>query len=332
MSADVGATLSAGDEETTMKQSFWLCVVAAGCSAVVGGCATASGGSGSLEDLLPKPAFTDGWEISGNVSAYDRDSVFDYIDGEAELYFPYGFEAVVTATYAHDGNMDDAVTADVYVMGSLLDAFGIYSNYRPAKADLSPVGGGGHCDGYQLMFYQDRYFVRLSASGKPEQNRPVLLACAQAVLKKLPAGATQPKELKLLQCPSIVPGTEKYIAESLLGYAFFKRGLIAEVHRARGSLARARADAFVRAFVVFGDSSAGAADTMAKYLAYLQGEGVALGRVTVAGGDAIAVKDPLYKGTLVIQSGDCLLGVIGLPDPAQGIPVLEQLCSRVPAR
>ena len=45
-----------------------------------------------IEERLPSPGFAEGWQSDG-VRLYDEKTVFEYINGEAELYFPYGFQA-----------------------------------------------------------------------------------------------------------------------------------------------------------------------------------------------------------------------------------------------
>ena len=99
------------------------------------------------------------------MALFDKDTLFDHINGEAELYFPYGFDMLATATYMDRNNPEVWIVADVYRMASLLDAFGIYSNYRKADAASVTVGAEGFVSPSQLMFYQDRYFVRLQVTG-----------------------------------------------------------------------------------------------------------------------------------------------------------------------
>ncbi|MDQ1257785.1 MAG: hypothetical protein QG656_2391 [Candidatus Hydrogenedentes bacterium] len=290
-------------------------VLGAVCGMVLAACATTGPADVPIEQRLPAPGFADGWTMDGLPSCYDPKTVFDYIDGEAELYFPYGFAALATATYLHGGDAADAVTADVYAMGSVLDAFGIYSNYRYPGADKVAVGAEGHCDGYQIMFYQDRYFVRLSASGKPAVNPPNLTACAEAISKRLPANTAEPAELGLVAVDGVIRDSVKYIGESVLGYAFFPKGFIAQLDRA---------EQMVRIFVIFTESEATAAESLAAYTAYLKEEE---GDPQTAG-ETVLAKDPLYKGVAVRQSGRYVLGVIGLADANEGLSVLEQLDAR----
>ena len=136
-----------------------------------------------LPDFLSPDACGENWKREGKVLSFDRKNLFDHINGEAELYFPYGFRTLVTTVYVNRDNPDASIVVDLYEMGSQLDAFGIYSNYR--KADDKPVsteagiGTEGFISPSQLMFYQDIYFVRIQASridgslpGRLSQMRP----------------------------------------------------------------------------------------------------------------------------------------------------------------
>ena len=69
-------------------------------------------------------------KLTGKPVYYDRDTLSDRIDGEAELYFPYGFDRMAAARYVSEKSPGTGVDVEIYRMGSLLDAFGIYANYR----------------------------------------------------------------------------------------------------------------------------------------------------------------------------------------------------------
>jgi hypothetical protein len=136
--------------------------------------------AGSLENLLPSRECTEDWVAKDKAVLYTKDTLFDHINGEAELYFPYGFEVLATATYVNRKNPELWVVADIYEMGSLLDAFGIYSNYRRPDAVNATVGAEGFVSPSQLMFYQDRYFVRLQATGTSSLKKEIFLTCARS--------------------------------------------------------------------------------------------------------------------------------------------------------
>ncbi len=258
-----------------------------------------------LESALPLPGFAKEWTIDGKINHYTKDNLYTYIDGEAELYMPYGFSVLESALYVKAGGSKTALVADIFRMGSAIDAFGIYSYYRDPDAETVNIGAGGFVDDSQLMFYKDRYFVRLSASGdNPE--RATFVACAEAIARNLPGKSTPPEELELIKIPGVVPRTEKYTAQSVLGYAFFKRGLTAEAMLAGQP---------VKFFVILNESVKDATDTFDKYSAYLKEKGSTPQFTKSVEGVTLTAQDPLYKGVFVRLSGRYVFGITDLVTP-----------------
>jgi len=274
----------------------------------------------SIRNVLPIPECSKGWLLEDRVILYDRDNLFDYINGEAELYLPYGFEVVATARYAKKGDPDTAIAADVYRMASLLDAFGIYSNYRKPGAAASQVGADGFLSPSQLMFYQDRYFVRLQASGVTNIEKDIFLACGQAISKNLPPGTGRPGEVEMFRVPGILPGTERYIARSLLGYAFLRRGLVADAVIEGEKL---------QVFLVPEDSRQIARKAFDQYHAYLRASGRDI-QVTEAGDRvSMSAMDPLYGGVFVEQSGRYLVGAVRAQKISAAKKIVGEMSGRV---
>jgi len=274
----------------------------------------------TVASLLPESC-APGWIKEGKISTYASDDLYKYIDGEAELYLPYGFERAVTVMYAKPNDRGNGVVVNIFKMGSLLDAFGIYGNYRAAGADRVKLGAEGFIDESQLMFYQGMYFVQIMTSGNADGEPSLFLSCAATVSKNMPGGADKPRELDLLDVPALVPSTEKYYAGGLLGYGFFGRGLTGEV-----MVKNSR----VKAFVVLGDSDAATKQAVEAYVRQLKGSKAAVEVSQEKGGLRLVATDPLYKGVLMQQSGRYAVGVASLADPRDGEGLVAQLIERLP--
>lgn len=277
------------------------------------------GGELSLETILPR-TFADGWTPESKPKLYNRDTLFEHINGEAELYMPYGFDLLVTAGYANKKYPDQLVVADVYRMGSLLDAFGIYSNYRRPDDDIVPIGAEGFLSSTQMMFYQGRYFIRLQATGTTVLNREIFRACAEAISRNLPADSSHPKELEILSIPSMVPKSERYLAQSLLGYAFFRRGFVMDATVSGESM---------RVFVVTEDSKESARKSFDTYRAYLKEEGQGVKVVETKDQRVLTATDSLYGDVLVEESGPYLIGAIKIKEKDAAKRIVGQLRAKM---
>jgi hypothetical protein len=275
----------------------------------------------SITNILPTPGFTPDWVMKERVTLYNSDTLFDHINGEAELYFPYGFDMLATATYLNKKNPDVWVVVDVYRMGSLLDAFGIYSNYRKADAADAVIGAEGFASSSQLMFYQDRYFVRIQVTGATSLEQDLLVACGRTVSRNLPPHAGRPGELEILVgMPGMVTKSERYLGQSLLGYAFFRRGMIADA-----MLGGER----VQVFVVFENSPDAARKAFDDYRSYLKAEGQEMNVTGTTGRMSLTAVDPLYRGVFVEQSGPYLIGAIRMKEASAAKPIVEKLRERL---
>jgi hypothetical protein len=278
----------------------------------------------SIKNILPTPEFAPDWVMKERVTLYNSDTLFDHINGEAELYFPYGFDMLATATYLNKKNPDVWVVVDVYRMGSLLDAFGIYSNYRKADAAGAVIGAEGFVSSSQLMFYQDRYFVRIQVTGAASLEQELFLACGRTVSRNLPPHAGRPGELEVMGgIPGVEMKSARYLGQSILGYAFFRRGMIADAMLGGEQ---------VQVFVVFENSPDAARKAFENYRSYLKAEGQEMNVTGTTDRISLTAVDPLYRGVFVEQSGPYLIGVIRMKEASAAKPIVEQLRERLSKR
>jgi hypothetical protein len=272
----------------------------------------------NVEKLLPLPGFAEDWVMKERIQIYTEKDLYKYINGEAELYYPYGFKALATAAYVRADNPEVGIAADIYEMGSPIDAFGIYSRYRDPDEESVSIGSEGFVNDSQLLFAKDRYFVRLSPSGTVTMEKTIFLACAQSIAKRIPDSAPL-KELDILNFPGVIPRSKTYISQGVLGYAFFRKGLLADANL-DGNV--------IRVFVVLEKSAQSAAEAFEEYRAYLEKSKAGFSVNKDGSYSMIVARDPLYKGLVLIHSGTFLIGAAKLADPERAIPMIKQIQSR----
>jgi hypothetical protein len=140
--------------------------------------------------LLGPDAALTSWASAGEVRVFDRDDLYDLVDGMADAYFAYGFEQVAVRDYEHaEGGI---VGVEVWRLAMPANAYGLFTA-SASSPEGTPVdlGNDGDSDpGRRVAFWQDRFYVLVRARQQvPEAD---LQALAEAVSAALPPGGERP--------------------------------------------------------------------------------------------------------------------------------------------
>lgn len=97
----------------------------------------------------------------GPTEVYNQDTLFDYIDGEAEVYMSLGFKLLYTSRYRKPGT-DRGILVEAYDMGSSGGAKEVFQKYtRGNGGGIEGIGDAAWTDKAIILFWRDRYFLRL---------------------------------------------------------------------------------------------------------------------------------------------------------------------------
>lgn len=291
---------------------------------LIGALALPAAAADPLAPLLENDTLA-GWKQTAPATTYTPDNVFELINGEAELYFPYGLERVVAVDYAAPDGSDMTVSIEAYELASLLDAFGVFSNYRDEHSDSAGIGAESVAGTTQIVFYQDELFVKARTNKLDQPGR--LLAFTKQLSRNLPQNLAPPAELELLNVQGVIPASRQYIAKSLLGYEFFNKGMMAKAHIEEQPDEDTKP---LRIFVLRHDIPSQAADTVKKYIAYLDENEAAHEWISSSGEKTLKAQDPLHKGMLMKQKGPFLLGVAKISPETDAGPLLQRLETKLP--
>ena len=161
-------------------------------------------------DPFPPSDSMPGWRTSGEVQTYTPETLFDYMDGEAEMYFVFGFREMRMQEYV--GEEGGPMRVEVYEVDTVENAYGLFSFYR--RGDLAKIGNEGDlAQGGLLSFWQDRYVVRVFPVRDVEEEIP--RAFAQRVSRELPVGGSPPELVDTLPPEGLVPRSVKFFHEKL---------------------------------------------------------------------------------------------------------------------
>jgi hypothetical protein len=159
---------------------------------------------------LPSAGAVLGWPKTNEDRTYDRDTLYSFMDGAADLYFTYGFESLAVGDYGRaDGSK---LRVEIYRTATDADAYGLYT-YN-AFGDPLDLGMEGRWEsGAALFFWQHRTFVQIVTRGQVDDAS--LRAFGQAVASALPEGGARPALVDALPVDGLQPGSVRFFREQM---------------------------------------------------------------------------------------------------------------------
>ncbi len=125
---------------------------------------------------------------SSDVRIFRGDSLWEYLDGGADIYYTYGFKVAATADYAIDSQ---EITVDIFQFDNPSHAYGLYQHFRPPKAQPMALGIEGTLSNAQLMFVKGTYFVSITGFASDLSLDSTLTKLGKTLEPLLP-GSTKP--------------------------------------------------------------------------------------------------------------------------------------------
>ncbi len=187
---------------------FIFCGSCAGPSALRG-----TGGEPAFRALAER-----GWTLAAPVRVYSPGTLYEEIDGEAELYLPYDFRSLKVAILSRPGKPAAEVRVSLFRHGSARDAWGVYSLHRFPGQQVTAVGPSeAIVSDASVDFVRGDTFVQIG-QGSPAASRGDLLEAAQGVSDALEGPAGPPPEAAVVKTASTVRGTTVYQKRAILGY------------------------------------------------------------------------------------------------------------------
>jgi len=278
-----------------------------------------------LETLVPKKDLPGGWVLIEGPQAYAKKTLFEHINGQAEIYLKYGFQKSVFAIYQNRKNQKDQIELDIYDMGNVLQAFGIFSRFRNEDR---PGGFGleSYLDDHSALFYQGRYFVMFYAA---EANPDFLKQFSKLVSLKISDPSPPPKEIGYFPKNGLKPGSIQYFSEGLLGHQFLKRGFQGTYIEKTEDKAEDKDKEFKFFLAIFKDSQE-ATSALKVYKDNLSKKGkVSSGSVVEFKTSTLRGEDPYQGKVFVLQKGVYLLGAVGFEKEEEGKSRLKEFIEKV---
>jgi hypothetical protein len=260
---------------------------------------------GAASAQLPQCAAVSGWQQQGPNRTFESDSLFEYMDGNSEGYFLYGFVRMNGLTCQSGAN---TIVIDVSEMTNPEYAYGMFSSTVDPRLPVEKIGTSGQVTPRRAIFAKDKYFVELAAN--PEGDYTPTLRAFIAILDGSISGSTSlPPALDWFPSEDLVPRSVRLVPESVLGLRLLKAGYVGQY-------------SYGKAFIVQEASPETASEVMAKLKARF-------GQTAPA-----AVADEGFTGTDKYLGGLCMFrkgrwigGVANLPAGRDGVAESAKLAA-----
>lgn len=177
-----------------------------------------------LAALLPGPAELAPLVRVGEAERHTPDSLWEKINGEAELYRRFGLREAAFAYFEDPQVPARGLEVAAFALAEPLGAFGVWATFRRPGAATAPLGNGGVRDGYQAAFWHGTTFVLLHSFGDETQRAGVLEQGLAAVTRRLGAAPPRPSSLQAFDA-LMAPGTARLSPDHLLGRKALPAGL-----------------------------------------------------------------------------------------------------------
>jgi hypothetical protein len=171
------------------------------------------------EEAIPKVDAIPGWTEAAEIEIYDRETLYNFMNGAADLYFTYGFQRLAVNQYTN--TVGDSLRVEIYRLVTDADGYGLfrYNSYgEPVELGVD----GEIASGYQLAFWQRRSFVQIVVSGNVDDAS--LLMFGRSIAAALPTGGERPKLVKALPEQGIQPDSIRFFREKMALDNFFWLG------------------------------------------------------------------------------------------------------------
>jgi hypothetical protein len=157
------------------------------------------------------PTSVAGWQGGAEDASYDRETLYGYMNGGAEVYLAFDFRGVFVRRYVREGAED--IVLDIYDMGSPAEAFGVFSCDR--EDPEAGIGQGSEYGFGMLRFWQNRFFVTIMTAGDDDAAKAAVLELGKSVADELGPDGELPAMLRLLSGEGLIDDRTSYFHSNI---------------------------------------------------------------------------------------------------------------------
>ncbi|MBL8173583.1 MAG: hypothetical protein JNK48_02880 [Bryobacterales bacterium] len=265
--------------------------------------AAAAADGPAMPDCSAVPGFT----AKGPARAFNVETLFEYMNGNSEGYFAYGFRQMrgITCT---GGKLD--LVFDISEMETPELAWGMFMANRDPKLPMAKFGPVAQVTPRRGAFAKGNAFVEVAAN--PTAAPDIIERFLAYWEKRLPGESKAPALLDVFPKQGLVPDSLRLVPESVLGFRMLRRGFVGQYEHGK-------------AFLIPEASPQAASKVLAQLKQRLNATETAS-----LGDDSFQVKDKYLGRICVFRKGSILAGTANFPDSVDPATLAKEIAARLP--
>jgi len=159
-----------------------------------------------------------GWAVEGQDRLYDEKTIFEYIDGGAEVYKAYGMRRCLARRFAKPDM--PAVMLDIFDMEKSQEAYGVFTH--DTEGEPVAIGGDARYRPGWLSFWKGPFFVSIYMEAEIPETRQILTTMGQQVASAIQAQGERPSILSRLPQQGLLGEQTRYLHHPvILNYHYY---------------------------------------------------------------------------------------------------------------
>lgn len=152
------------------------------------------------------PETINGWKISEKDRFFNDSTLYDYIDGGAELFISYGFTKVVNRNYSRPEFPD--IKVDIFYMDTSYDAYGVFT--QSTGRIENDFGQQSQQTSGSIIFWKDNFYISIMCNPETDKSKAAITNLAKEIDKSITGIGPPPPIINLLP--------EKYLDKQSIRY------------------------------------------------------------------------------------------------------------------
>lgn len=162
-------------------------------------CTIMPGQNKDLFNLVPEAPKD--WRIETKPKIYGPKTLYEYINGGAELYISYGMNSVISTRFIKEGTGE--IRIEIFDMHNDKNAFGVFSHTRTKNEKI--YGNGSQYFTGALIFWKGKYYISIVADDDNNIIKNTISDIAKEIEQNISKNGKEPEIINLLPAEDLVP-------------------------------------------------------------------------------------------------------------------------------